>query len=331
MDSSDLRRRALLGMAVTSLPLVAAAKMTPLPPPNPAVTHYGTEPPLTAPTGWRAGYFEDFNSWNIGGKDASGNPFATTDDHPGSQWQLVPLPGTYCINRASEQQWFCSPQATPGINPFSQTGSVLTITASVNPGIEASLPKGQLASYLPGLFKSYVSEGMQNTPFASGAINTSNFLSAKYGYFELRCKQPAGTGMWSAFWTIPNPSEFDIFESVGGQNRRMAFTAHYNPGTGAVGNSSNHFDPDLGADTTAGFHTYGGLWTPHYLAWYFDGKLVFKAPLSLNGVGGFQANPMYLIINLALGTGMGSSRAPASLLPKTLEIDWFRYSVLGPK
>jgi hypothetical protein len=312
---------------------------TPIPPTNPtpiaptttATTHYGTSPPAKAPVGWQVGHYEDFNSWNIGGNDASGNPFATTNDHPTSQWQLAPIPNCYCIQRHSEQEFFCSPQATPGINPFSHSGSILTITASVNNGIEASLPKGQLASYLPNVFKSYVNEGMQNPPFASGAINTSNFLKAKYGYFELNCKQPSGTGMWNAFWMHPNPSEFDIFETVGGQNNKLGFTAHYNPGNGMIGNSSNNFNPDLGVDTTTSFHTYGGLWTPNYLAWYFDGNLVFKAPMTLNGIGGFTANPTYLIISFSLGTGMGSQRTPASLLPKSLEIDWFRYSLLGPQ
>ena len=285
---------------------------------------------MTAPTDWQVGYFEDFNSWNIGGIDATGSPYATTDEHPTSRWQLVPLPRCYCINRASEQEWFCSPQATPGINPFSQSGSLLKVTASVNNGIAASLSKGQLSGSLPKLFASYIRQGMQNPPFASGAINTSNFLNLEYGYFELNCKQPAGSGMWTAFWTCPNPSEFDIFESVGGCNRNMGFTAHYNPGNHMLGNFHHKFNPDLGVDTTTSFHTYGGLWTPHYLAWYFDGNLVFQAPPTLHGVGGFTVSPTYLIIDFALGNGMGSLRTPATLLPQSLEIDWFRYSLLGP-
>ena len=307
-------RRALLSMTI-SAPIAGEAP----------ITHYGTTPPVMAPIGWQVGYFEDFKSWNIGGIDASGNPYATTDQNPTCKWQLVPLPGTYCIIRNMEQEWYCSPQTTPGINPFSQSESTLRITASVNAGIEASLSRGQLAHLLPNLFRTYAKQGMQNPPFASGGINTSTFLKPKYGYFELNCRQPAGVGMWTAFWLYPNPSEFDIFESIGDQNRKMAFSAHYNPGYRTV---SNHGDPDLGVDVTAGFHTYGGLWTPNYLAWYFDDKLMFKAPVSLNGIAGF--NPMYPIINFALGTGMGGARTPASLLPKSLELDWFRYSLLGP-
>ena len=301
-----------------------------------SITHYGTKPPLTAPTGWTQAYFEDFLSWNIGsGLDASGNPYSTTKANPHAQWQLVPLPGTYCINTSLEQEWFCSPQATPNINPFSQSGSILKITASVNNNIKASLPKGQLSGYLPDLFNQYVSQGMPAQPFCSGGMNTSNFLNPKYGYFELNCKQPAGNGMWSAFWLNPNPSEFDIFESVGGQNTKLGYTAHYNVdsngGGDTIGNSDSNYDPDLGVDTTSGFHTYGGLWTPNYLAWYFDGKLVYTTPMTLNGVGGFDVNPTYVIINFALGTGMGSTRALASQLPKSFEIDWFRYSKLGPQ
>ena len=296
------------------------------------VTHYGTTPPATAPTGWTQGFFEDFQSWNIGsGLDASGNPYATTTANPNAQWQLVPLPGTYCINPSLEQEWFCSPQATPGINPFSQSGSILSINASVNHNIKASLPKGKLSHYLPNLFNQYISQGMQVQPFASGGINTSNFLNPQYGYFELNCKQPVGKGMWSAFWLNPNPSEFDIFETVGGQNTKCGFTAHYNPGNVMVGNSDSSYGPDLGADTTAGFHTYGGLWTPNYLAWYFDGNLVYSAPMTSQGIGGFNVNPTFVIINFAIGVGMGSSRAIASQLPKSFEIDWFRYSQLGPQ
>jgi beta-glucanase (GH16 family) len=325
----ELSRRKFLGALATAATVPSRSTT--------GATHYGTSPPSRAPTGWTERFFEDFNSWHIaGGLDGSSNPYATTDAHPEARWQLVPIPGTYCVNPNREQEWYCSPAVTPGINPFSQSGSVLRIAATTGSDVKAAVQAGALRTRLSPLYNDYVAQGMQDPPFASGGINTSNFLNPKYGYFELKCRQPSGLGMWTAFWTHPSPGEFDIFESVGGRHNRMGYTAHHNrcfPSrsacVGAVSsNAGNGYLPDLD-DTTADFHVYGGLWTPNYLAWYYDGRLVFRAPATVNGVGGF-ATPSYIIINFAMGTGMGSARTPASALPAYMDVDWFRYSQLGP-
>jgi len=37
-------------------------------------------------------------------------------------------------------------------------------------------------------------------PYSSGLITTESLFSQKYGYFEIRCRMPAGQGYWPAFW-----------------------------------------------------------------------------------------------------------------------------------
>jgi beta-glucanase (GH16 family) len=90
-------------------------------------------------------------------------------------------------------------------------------------------------------------------------------------------------------------------------------TAHTNE-TGqhtTVGSTVNVMD-------TAGFHTYGLLWTPDKLVWTYDGVQVAEAatPSDMN-------KPMYMLVDLAIG---GQAGAPPDHLatPAEMKIDYIR-------
>ncbi|TGS30253.1 glycosyl hydrolase family protein, partial [bacterium M00.F.Ca.ET.180.01.1.1] len=67
---------------------------------------------------------------------------------------------------------------------------------------------------------------------------------------------------------------------------------------------------------TAGFHTYGLLWTPDKLVWTYDGVQVAAAatPSDMN-------KPMYMLVDLAVG---GQAGAPPDHLatPAQMKIDY---------
>ncbi|TIU28438.1 MAG: glycoside hydrolase family 16 protein, partial [Mesorhizobium sp.] len=107
------------------------------------------------------------------------------------------------------------------------------------------------------------------------------------------------------------PPELDVVEMYGQSPNSLLMTAHTNE-TGThtkVGSTVNVSD-------TAGFHTYGLLWTPEKLVWTYDGVQVAEVatPSDMN-------KPMYMLVDLAVG---GQAGAPPDHLatPAQMKIDY---------
>ena len=177
-----------------------------------------------------------------------------------------------------------------GINPFSVSNGVLTITAQQTPGAE--------------LHDAY------GLAYTSGMLNTFDTFEQKYGYFEIRAQLPTAAGTWPAFWLLPHPFvpnvEGDIFEGLG-KTPNVDFRR-------AFGGSDTLFDNALKLDPS-GFHTYGMLWTPTTVSFYYDGVEVLSGATPAN-----WTNPMAMVLNMAVG---GFGGAPdASQFPAQYNIDW---------
>ena len=179
-----------------------------------------------------------------------------------------------------------------GVNPFSDSNGVLTITAA--PG---SNPLG--------------------LPYNSGIITTEKSFNFEYGLVEVSAKLPAGAGLWPAIWLLPSslgwPPEIDIMEMLGNDPTMIYASTH----SGSTNISSRL--PVYVGDTTQSFHTYGLDWEPNTITWYFDGNAIrtVATPSDMH-------QPMYLLINLAVG-GAGSWPGPptsASEFPAQMSIDY---------
>jgi beta-glucanase (GH16 family) len=183
-----------------------------------------------------------------------------------------------------EQQIYVDPRyggrtTTPlGLDPFKVRDGVLAIVASRTP-----------AALKPVLF---------NNEYVSGILTTQGSFSQKYGYFEIRSKIPAGTGVWPAFWLLADdggwPPEIDVMEGRGQRPDDLVMTTHWrNPATGHV--ESCGFDFSV-LHTSTDFHDYGVLWARDRIIYFIDRKPVsdIKVP------AGFE-DPMYMIVNLAMG------------------------------
>lgn len=182
-----------------------------------------------------------------------------------------------------------------GINPFSVSGGVATITAS------------ELTSE-----QSYAAYGATH---ASGMLNTLGSFSQKYGYFEMRAEMPVAAGAWPAFWLLPSPyepgMEADIMEGLGATPN-----VDYRRAYGGEGGSETQYDNALKLNP-AGFHTYGMLWTEQTVSFYYDGVKVLEGATPST-----WTSPMSLIINLAVG-GWGGEPDPGAF-PASLKIDYVR-------
>lgn len=104
----------------------------------------------------------------------------------------------------------------------------------------------------------------------------------RYGYFEARMKWDNVKGAWPAFWMSPVQviqgrqefGEIDIFEGTGLDTNFYGTLHTWKSGRMTWSSSPNQFP--VNADF-AQWHTYGALWTPGKITWYFDDKPLMTA------------------------------------------------------
>jgi len=203
------------------------------------------------------------------------------------------------LTQNGERQWYVDADYGPtsSVHPFSIDDGVLTITAA----------------RAPAAIRSYIN----NYEYTSGLLTTFESFSQTYGYFEIRADMPEKQGVWPAFWLLPAdgswPPELDVIEMVGQDPSKLILTAHSNQTGSHTVISSNAF-----TSNTAGFHTYGVLWTPQALVWYFDDAEVGRAatPADMHG-------PMYMLVDLAVG-GIAGTPADGLATPAEMQIDYVR-------
>jgi hypothetical protein len=133
-------------------------------------------------------------------------------------------------------------------------------------------------AYKPKTFK--VKDSLVNVPYAIGLINSDISFKQKYGYFEIRSKNPIGAATWPAFWlTGANrwPPEIDIFEMYGQKTGKTVHAQYSTVHWGESGSKSRGYlcrKIKLPKNTDSSFHVYGCLWTPNSIKLYTDGKCV---------------------------------------------------------
>jgi beta-glucanase (GH16 family) len=211
----------------------------------------------------------------------------------GTRWMTqFPYGGNdaYFLRGNHELQFYSN--AALGANPFSLQNGALNISAS------------------PG-------SNMLGQPYNSGIVTTFNSFAQTYGYFEVRMQLPSGQGLWPAFWMLPSSnaytSELDVIEIIGSRPNVLNSTVHglYN------GLWNAHAQGVFIPDSSQGFHNYGVDWEPGTTTFYFDDKAVLSVatPDSMN-------QPMYMLLNLAVGGDWPGSPDSSTHFPADMKIDW---------
>ncbi|MFC3070261.1 family 16 glycosylhydrolase [Phenylobacterium soli] len=182
-----------------------------------------------------------------------------------------------------------------GINPFSVSNGIATITADRATGAQQS----QLWGY----------------QYTSGIL-FSNYTQL-YGYFEMKAELPKGQGLWPAFWLATGANEIDVLEGLG-SDTKVPYNAIHSPQVPSLGVAN--YLPDDG-----GYHTYGTLWSPSDIVFYVDGNEVWRTatPSDMN-------QPMHIIANLALGGSWAGLPDGTTPFPAHMNIDYIRaYNLPG--
>jgi len=166
------------------------------------------------------------------------------------------------------------------------------------------------------------SDGRWTSGLIAAADASGKGNGARYGYFEVRMKMPAGPGTWPAFWLAAQKPvkgsdgnvEIDVIEYYGQFTSAYQTAVHvwYKDSAKTRGQGEKIEVPD--GSLVQDYHTFGVDVSPRSIAFFLDGKRVSEQPTppELDG-------PLYPIVNLALGSGWPIDRTPN---PSTLLVDY---------
>lgn len=178
--------------------------------------------------------------------------------------------------------------------------------------------------------------GNPNAPWSSARVVSLGKMEFLYGKAEMRAKLPRARGSWPAFWLMPTGSaygswprsgEVDILEHVGNNFGKAMCAIHVENKNWTNGGNlgGNQIIPDV--DTV--YHTYGVEWSPDSLRFTHDGVgfYTYVNPQTDWKDWPFD-KPFYMILNIAIGGGMGGNIVDADW-PDSMLVDWVRVSQKG--
>ncbi len=180
-------------------------------------------------------------------------------------------------------------------------------------------------------------ESRGNLAYTSTRIRSKAKQYWTYGRFEARISYDCITGLWPAFWMLPedneyggwpNSGEIDIMEGKGRLPNWTSHALHY-------GGVHHYESKEVTLSTPASeYHIYGLEWTPDYIAWFVDGSETFRLTKDIwyndspnsypNGHAPFD-KPFHFVINLAVGGNFdGGVEPPADFIQADMRIDYVR-------
>ena len=181
-----------------------------------------------------------------------------------------------------------------------------------------------------------IAANRSNGIYTSGRLVTRGKADMLYGRISARIKMPSGPGIWPAFWLLgsdyhdvgwPQCGEIDLMELVN-VGSTYHVTLH-----GPQGNSDYKGGDGVGtsgaiADLTRDFHVYWMDWRMDSITVGVDHKtLADFTPDSLPAGGQWVFNqPMYAVLNVAVGGDWPGPPTGATEFPATMIVDWFRYT-----
>ncbi|WP_420628152.1 carbohydrate binding domain-containing protein [Candidatus Leptofilum sp.] len=153
-----------------------------------------------------------------------------------------------------------------------------------------------------------------------------------YGRIESRILVPEGeAGLWPAFWSLgtdidvvgwPQTGEIDFMEYVSRLPNEIFGTIH---GPGYAGGQSFGNVVDFGEPVYNNYHTFTIEWQPDLIEWYVDGMLYHTATPDDVAPNEWVFNdPVFLLLNVAIGGNFGGTIDPELQLPQSMAVDYIR-------
>lgn len=168
--------------------------------------------------------------------------------------------------------------------------------------------------------------------FTSARLLTLGKFSQQYGHFEARIQVPAGAGLWPAFWALDNNvnepvddayAEADIMEQVGNEPRASYSSLHGQRGSASRSTCVGYTLPGRAAYSDA-FHVFAADWSPGGVTFSVDGHRTATRSKASYGRAWTFDQPMFLILDLAVGGVWPGSPPPATHFPARMVVDYVR-------
>lgn len=190
---------------------------------------------------------------------------------------------------------------------------------SVSGGKLRLVAKPQTVTGFEGRTFDYTS-GMVTTGRDYEELPRSSRFRFRYGHVEVRAKVPAGKGLWSAIWLLPETREsrpeIDIMEVLGDSLTSLRMHYHYKRGDERESAGQDAKTPDLSQD----WHIYGLTWDADNIVWSIDGREVWR----YTDAATISAEDMYLLINLAVGGEWPGAPSEETKFPAEYLVDYVR-------
>jgi beta-glucanase (GH16 family) len=181
------------------------------------------------------------------------------------------------------------------------------------------------------------SESYNNYSYTSARMTTRGKKSFTYGRLEARIKlPPGGTGMWPAFWMMPEDwathgwpacGEIDIMESINSL-ATIYGTIHYADSGGGYLSNGGNYTPAV--SPTNDYHIYAIEWKNGIIRWYFDDYKYYTSTTWSTDYAPFPApfdKPFFFILNIAVGGYWPGCTDPSCItatFPQKMYIDYLR-------
>ena len=176
----------------------------------------------------------------------------------------------------------------------------------------------------------YYSYGMETNPNKNYNGKHTGYEQL-YGYFEIRCILPKGSGLNPSFWMLTDGMwaddtdggvsgcEIDIFETNYDYNEKSAWFDSVYQTVHVDAYGENHKQENQGDyyadDPYNKFNTYGVEWNKDGYIFYINGKETARTDF-----GGACEVPLYFIISL----GVNEKIAQNTYLPSAFKVDYVR-------
>jgi beta-glucanase (GH16 family) len=167
--------------------------------------------------------------------------------------------------------------------------------------------------------------------YTSARLLTADRFAFAFGRVEARLQVAPGEGLWSAFWMLgtniddvgwPASGEIDIMENVGRDPAKLFGTLH---GPGYSGDDGYGATIDLPAPLADDFHVYAIEWRPGHIVWTVDGDKYHEAtPDGVAPDPWVYDHEFYVLVNLAVGGGLGGPVRADTAFPARYLIDYIR-------
>ncbi|MGD0471282.1 MAG: choice-of-anchor D domain-containing protein [Terriglobales bacterium] len=351
-SNSSTNGTAVIGLSGsgTAAPVVAVA----LAPTNPSVTT-GTTQQFTASV---TGTSNTAVTWTVSGAGCSGATCGTISSNGlYTAPATVPSSASVTITVTSQSDPTKSASANVSIVPPQATGynlvwedtfSTLSLcTADVpscnwyNPGVWWEAPAGTISDPTANYVNlQWVSGQANNTNISTSSPNEVYYRSWTFGYFEISMKFDTTTGSAPGIWMMPPaenaPSsvtngvdygELDIFEWQSNTPATGYATAHVWLGSSGTDDIANNNATHAWAAPTgtefSNYNTYGLLWTPTAISWYFNNVLV--KTLNTTAVpynAAYGGALSYFLILSQNASCNWTNPCPGQVSPTNMQVQW---------